>query len=92
MYAQVIFLDGLDCAKCGRAVFPHGRPTVGQVVDRITGLATIIPDANAEEAKTHSLEASCVCGASVRIPLDGFHYRIERQQTAPVVVDPIYIV
>jgi hypothetical protein len=92
MYAQVVFTDGLDCAGCGQSVFPHGKPTVGQIVDPQSGLAALVPDAKSEEAKGHYLEARCKCGTSTRIVLDGISCRIERQGAAPVVRDPIYLI
>jgi hypothetical protein len=91
MYAQIIFLNGLDCTGCGRPIFPHGRPTVGQVVDPQTGAAVLVPDAKSEEANGRYLEARCNCGASTRIVLDGLDCRIDRQPAAPVVKDPVYL-
>jgi hypothetical protein len=91
MYAQIIFLNGLDCTKCKKPLFPHGRPTVGQVTDPQTGAAVRVPDAKSDKAKGRYLEARCKCGVSTRIVLDGLECRIERQATAPVVRDPVFL-
>jgi hypothetical protein len=92
MYAQIIFLNGLNCTRCGTAIFPHGRPTAGQVVDPQSGAAVLVPDARSQEAKERRLEARCKCGASTVISPDGLDCRIERQPNPPAVRDPVYLI
>lgn len=91
MYAQVVFLDGLNCAGCGRVVFPSGRPIVAQVVD-VDGHAVEVPPEGSPESQARRLVARhSGCGTATLIRLDGLHIRIERQQNMPDVNTPVYL-
>lgn len=92
MYAQVVHYVGLNCEKCGRILIPHNQTTVTQAVDA-SGNAVDLPGGDTPGSRHGRLVMYCNgCDTKTAIKLDGFYRRIDRQPTAPQVVNPCLLV